>query len=43
MCDDDPDVIPEFEANYYDKNQRNLNWQIVNCSTAVNYFHVLRR
>lgn len=43
MCDDDPDVIPEFEENYYDKNQRNLNWQIVNCSTAVNYFHVLRR
>jgi len=43
MCDDDPDVIPELEANYYDKNQRNVNWQVVNCSTASNYFHVLRR
>ena len=43
MCDDEPDVIPELEANYYDKNQRNYNWQVVNCSTAANYFHVLRR
>lgn len=42
MCDDDPDVIPELEANYYDKNQRNANWQVVNCSTAANYFHALR-
>jgi len=26
MCDDDPDVIPKIEENYYDKNQRNVNW-----------------
>ena len=43
MCDDDPDVIPDFEADYFDKNQRNYNWSVVNCSTAANYFHVLRR
>jgi len=43
MCDDDPEMIPEWEENYYDKNQRNYNWQVCNISTAANYFHVLRR
>ena len=43
MCDDDSESIPPYQEQYYDKNQRNHNWQVVNCSTAANYFHVLRR
>ena len=43
QCDDDPAIIPEFEADYFDKNLKNYNWQICNISTASNYFHVLRR
>ena len=43
MCDDDPTHIPDFEANYYNRNQKAYNWQLVNCSTPANYFHALRR
>jgi len=38
MSDDDPRVIGSD-----DKLIQNCNWQIVNCSTPANYFHVLRR
>ncbi|CAI2374917.1 unnamed protein product [Moneuplotes crassus] len=43
MCDDDPDTIPEWGPSYFNKNMKRHNWQIVNCSTSANYFHVLRR
>ena len=43
MCDDDLDTVPEFGEEYFNKNLKGYNWQIVNCSTSANYFHVLRR
>jgi 2-oxoglutarate dehydrogenase E1 component len=38
--EEDPDVIPSGDAEHA---IRLHNWQIVNCSTPANYFHVLRR
>ena len=43
MSDDDLDEVPEFGPDYFTKNLKSYNWQIVNCSTSANYFHVLRR
>jgi 2-oxoglutarate dehydrogenase E1 component len=43
MCDDDPDEIHEFAKDYFNENMKNHNWQIINSSTASNYFHALRR
>ena len=43
MCDDDPDHIPEFKPDYFDTNMKLHNWQIANCSTSANYFHLMRR
>jgi 2-oxoglutarate dehydrogenase complex dehydrogenase (E1) component-like enzyme len=49
MCDDDPYNIPEVnEADWYHGRHlgsqiQSANWQIVNCTTPANYFHVLRR
>ena len=44
MCDDDEDVFPP-SCNSGPSNSRiqQANWQIVNCTTPANYFHVLRR
>jgi 2-oxoglutarate dehydrogenase E1 component len=39
MSDDDPRYIPETEDNLI----QNCNWQVVNCTSPANYFHVLRR
>lgn len=43
MCDDDCENIPEFGEDYFVKNLKKYNWQVVNCSTSANYFHLLRR
>lgn len=40
--DEDPDVIPEMDRDERTQIQQH-NWQVVNCSTPANYFHVLRR
>ena len=40
QCNDHPEVIPPAENS---KAIQQANWQIVNCSTPANYFHVLRR
>jgi 2-oxoglutarate dehydrogenase E1 component len=42
MSDDDPDVFPPMEHDHRRQIQEG-NWQIVNCTTPANYFHVLRR
>eukprot|EP00127_Corallochytrium_limacisporum_P007174 Clim_evm47s243 gene=Clim_evmTU47s243 len=42
QCDEDPDVIPDMHHNTRAQIQ-NSNWQIVNCSSPANYYHVLRR
>ncbi len=41
-CDEDPDEVPNMDPETTMQIQ-NHNWQIVNCSTPANYFHVLRR
>lgn len=38
MTDDDP-----YSCTLSDRLTKNCNWQIVNCTTPANYFHVLRR
>ncbi|KAG1677756.1 hypothetical protein FOA52_001068 [Chlamydomonas sp. UWO 241] len=49
MCDDDPYNIPEvneadwFHGRHLGSQIQSGNWQIVNCTTPANYFHVLRR
>jgi len=42
LCDSDPFKIPPKEESERRQVQR-ANWQIVNCTTTANYFHVLRR
>lgn len=42
MSDDNPYVIPEMEPTVR-KQIQECNWQVVNCTTPANYFHVLRR
>jgi len=39
-ADEDPDTVSELDA---EGQIRACNWQIVNCTTPANYFHVLRR
>jgi 2-oxoglutarate dehydrogenase complex dehydrogenase (E1) component-like enzyme len=39
LCDEDPDVFQED----MDQQLRNINMQVVNCTTPANFFHVLRR
>jgi len=44
QSNDDPDVYPDFSENEFELKQLyNCNWQIANCTTPANYFHVLRR
>ncbi|ETO22037.1 hypothetical protein RFI_15167, partial [Reticulomyxa filosa] len=38
-CDDDPDTLLLDSVQQL----QSINWQIVNCTTPANYFHVLRR
>ena len=40
QCNDHPEIIPPADNS---KQIQQANWQIVNCSTPANYFHVLRR
>eukprot|EP00128_Syssomonas_multiformis_P013834 Colp12_sorted_trinity150504_noHs@20928 len=42
MSEDDPDIFPEMAHATRTQIQHN-NWQVVNCSTPANYYHVLRR
>jgi len=42
QVDEDPDVVPEMDEQERMQIQH-TNWQVVNCSTPANYFHVLRR
>eukprot|EP00239_Pterosperma_sp_CCMP1384_P007235 CAMPEP_0197848668 /NCGR_PEP_ID=MMETSP1438-20131217/9557_1 /TAXON_ID=1461541 /ORGANISM="Pterosperma sp., Strain CCMP1384" /LENGTH=974 /DNA_ID=CAMNT_0043461027 /DNA_START=275 /DNA_END=3199 /DNA_ORIENTATION=- len=42
MADDDADVIPDMNIETRMQIQEN-NWQVVNCTTPANYFHLLRR
>ncbi len=42
LCDSDPSKI--FTSSESENRQlQHANWQIVNCTTPANYFHVLRR
>lgn len=40
--DEDPDVVPPMAEGERMQIQM-TNWQVVNCSTPANYYHVLRR
>lgn len=40
--DEDPHFVPEFNEDSRMQIQKH-NWQVVNCTTPANYFHVLRR
>jgi 2-oxoglutarate dehydrogenase E1 component len=42
QVDEDPDVIPAMHADERRQIQM-TNWQVVNCTTPANYYHVLRR
>lgn len=39
LCDEDESYIPADDI----KQHEHVNWQVVNCTTAANFFHVLRR
>lgn len=49
MSDEDPYVVPPidekewFTGGHLGSQTQATNWQVVNCTTPVNYFHVLRR
>ena len=42
MSDEDPDRVPVLKEEARTQIQR-CNWQVVNCSTPANLFHVMRR
>lgn len=42
LADEDEDVVPQMDDSLRLQIQH-ANWQIVNCSTPANYYHVLRR
>eukprot|EP01041_Mallomonas_annulata_P010258 gene10258-21403_t len=42
QVDEDPDFVPAMGENERKQIQM-TNWQVVNCSTPANYYHVLRR
>lgn len=41
QVDEDPDVVPSDDE--LSRQIQLTNWQVVNCSTPANYYHVLRR
>ena len=43
MTEEDPDVFPEDMSNGNIKQHEKINWSVTNCSTAANYYHLLRR
>jgi 2-oxoglutarate dehydrogenase E1 component len=42
QVDEDPDVVPPMGESVRMQIQK-TNWQVVNCTTPANYYHVLRR
>jgi 2-oxoglutarate dehydrogenase E1 component len=42
MSDEDPDIVPEMAEDRRMQIQR-TNWQVVNCTTPAQIFHVMRR
>lgn len=42
LCNDDPDDVPNMDESQTMQIQRS-NWQVVNCTTPANFFHVIRR
>lgn len=42
QVDEDPDIVPPMGENERMQIQK-TNWQVVNCTTTANYYHVLRR
>jgi len=42
QVDEDPDFVPPMHESVRMQIQQ-TNWQVVNCTTPANYFHVLRR
>lgn len=42
QVEEDPDVVPKMAEEHRMQIQQ-CNWQVVNCSTPANYYHVLRR
>ena len=49
MADEDPYNAPQvdeskwFSGGHLGSATQRINWQMVNCTTPANYFHVLRR
>ena len=49
MADEDPYNAPPvdeskwFSGGHLGSATQRINWQVVNCTTPANYFHVLRR
>jgi 2-oxoglutarate dehydrogenase E1 component len=49
MTDEDPYTLPQideglwFTGGHLGSQIQSVNWQVVNCTTPANYFHVLRR
>lgn len=49
MSDEDPYDLPKidekewFTGGHLGSQIQKVNWQVVNCTTPANYFHVLRR
>lgn len=49
MCDENPYEMPHhdeaqwFSGGHLGTQIQRANWQVVNCTTPANYFHVLRR
>jgi 2-oxoglutarate dehydrogenase E1 component len=41
--DDDPDTLPRTDPEDWNSSIQQACWQIVNCTTPAQYFHVLRR
>ncbi|CAN0216141.1 unnamed protein product, partial [Hapterophycus canaliculatus] len=42
FCDCDPEHVPSMKHETRMQIQR-CNWQVLNCTTAANYYHALRR
>ncbi|CAH3174419.1 unnamed protein product [Porites evermanni] len=43
MSNDNPDVFPTLDELFEVNQLYSTNWQVVNCSTPANFFHILRR
>ena len=44
LCNDDPDVLPDFsQPDFVQAQLCDCNWKVINPTTPANYFHALRR